>query len=32
LFVGLYSVASFCRRAFVNLVIIRSFGACKTIS
>jgi hypothetical protein len=30
--VGLFNVVSFCRRAFVNLVIIRPSGACKRIS
>ena len=29
---GLYSVVSSCRRAFVNLVIIRPSGACRRIS
>ena len=30
--VGLYTVVSFCRRAFVSLVIIRPSGACRRIS
>ena len=30
--VGLYSVVSFCRRAFVDLIIIRPSGACRRIS
>ena len=32
LFVGLYRVVSFCRRAFVSLVLMRLSGACRRIS